>query len=54
VAPAVAPAPPAADGAGPAVLRELLALDLCNLTPLEALNRLAALQRQARTEPPGW
>jgi DNA mismatch repair protein MutS len=32
----------------PDLVRELLALDLCNLTPLQALNALAALQQRAR------
>jgi hypothetical protein len=45
---AAAPARPAEDGTAQAVLRELLGLDLCNLTPLQALNLLAALQQRAR------
>jgi DNA mismatch repair protein MutS len=39
---------PAVAGGPEAVLEELLALDLCNLTPLQALNALAALQQRAR------
>jgi hypothetical protein len=42
----------AADPTAERVLRELLALDLCHLTPLEALNRLAALQQRGREAPP--
>jgi len=34
------------------VLDALLALDLCNLTPLQALNALAALQQQGREHRP--
>ena len=35
-----------------ALLKDMLALDLCNLTPLQALNALAALQQRARERQP--
>jgi hypothetical protein len=40
-----------AHGGEQAVVEELLALDLCHVTPLQALNALARLQQQARDEP---
>jgi DNA mismatch repair protein MutS len=44
--------PPEAPAPVDAVVRDLLALDLCNLTPLQALNALAALQQRAREPRP--
>jgi DNA mismatch repair protein MutS len=41
----------ASDGVGSEILTQLLGLELDNLTPLDALARLAALQRRARGEP---
>ncbi len=46
-----APQPVPAD-ATTAVVQALRALDLCNVTPLQALNLLARLQQQAREPPP--
>jgi DNA mismatch repair protein MutS len=42
----------AADTLLPRLVGELLRLDLCNLTPLQALNALAQLQQQARERSP--
>jgi DNA mismatch repair protein MutS len=51
--PSPRPAPPDTSR-GPDLLREILSLDLANMTPLEALNKLAELQQKGRRASHPW
>jgi DNA mismatch repair protein MutS len=51
--PSPRPAPPDTSP-GPDLLREILSLDLANMTPLEALNKLAELQQKGRRASHPW